>query len=467
MAHSGSTTHYGLPQFVPTDKPSWVTDVNKAMRDIDTAIYENSGGGGGGAVDSVNGQTGVVVLDAEDVGAVDINDVGVVGGVADYDDTQAALNGKVNVSSVGVAGGVAGYDATQTALNGKVSNSSVGVTGGVAAYDATQTALNSKLDKSGGSMTGGINMGGNRITNIGAGQYNDDAVTVEQLGDAITSSTAFYRGSFASRAALLGVQWQTTDDSQPYFVSNNDYAYVEDDETQNDEAWRYSYKNEAGALDNGWKPQFRVNESPLTSAQVAALNSGITDTKLDDLEDRVGVNVQLDSDYTDLTSAVNSLKSSVSSGKALIASAVTDKGVQTAASDSFATMAQNIANIPSGETVITKSATGPAQSYSLSRSFNVSTGLQTGDTAKLRSLSCVCNSGTSGALSMLVAESINVTFIVGTSFSLNCATTGGSVSRPESRSATIYIDPNSITITFASGTNFNQGSWTLRVVMSK
>ena len=36
-------------------------------------------GGGGGAVDSVNGQTGVVVLDASDVGAVPSDPTGVTG----------------------------------------------------------------------------------------------------------------------------------------------------------------------------------------------------------------------------------------------------------------------------------------------------------------------------------------------------------------------------------------------------
>lgn len=43
-----------------------------------------------------------------------------------------------------------------------------------------------------------------------------------------------------------------------------------------------------------------------------------------------------------------SLKTSVSSGKALVAAAVTDKGVATAATDSFATMAENIGEIETG-----------------------------------------------------------------------------------------------------------------------
>ena len=45
---------------------------------------------------------------------------------------------------------------------------------------------------------------------------------------------------------------------------------------------------------------------------------------------------------------MNSLKSSVSSGKAQIASAITDKGVSTSASDSFSQMATNISQIKTG-----------------------------------------------------------------------------------------------------------------------
>ena len=51
---------------------------------------------------------------------------------------------------------------------------------------------------------------------------------------------------------------------------------------------------------------------------------------------------------------ISSLKSSVSNGKSLIAAAVTDKGVPTAASDSFTTMSNNIRNIE------TKQYSGPA-----------------------------------------------------------------------------------------------------------
>lgn len=38
MAHTNSTPNYNLPQFLGSDKPAWLTDINTAMSDIDTAI---------------------------------------------------------------------------------------------------------------------------------------------------------------------------------------------------------------------------------------------------------------------------------------------------------------------------------------------------------------------------------------------------------------------------------------------
>lgn len=38
MSHTNSTPNYGLPQFVTTDKPFWLTDINTAFSDIDTGI---------------------------------------------------------------------------------------------------------------------------------------------------------------------------------------------------------------------------------------------------------------------------------------------------------------------------------------------------------------------------------------------------------------------------------------------
>ena len=38
MSHTNTTPNYNLPQFVGTDKPAWLTDINQAFSSIDTAI---------------------------------------------------------------------------------------------------------------------------------------------------------------------------------------------------------------------------------------------------------------------------------------------------------------------------------------------------------------------------------------------------------------------------------------------
>lgn len=42
MSHTNSTTNYNLPQFIGTDKPTWLNDVNGAMSAIDTQMKANA-----------------------------------------------------------------------------------------------------------------------------------------------------------------------------------------------------------------------------------------------------------------------------------------------------------------------------------------------------------------------------------------------------------------------------------------
>ena len=57
----------------------------------------------------------------------------------------------------------------------------------------------------------------------------------------------------------------------------------------------------------------------------------------------------IDKAVKELTDISEELKKSVSDGKSKVASAITDKGVATEATDTFDTMTENIRNIPSGE----------------------------------------------------------------------------------------------------------------------
>lgn len=123
----------------------------------------------------------------------------------------------------------------------------------------------------GGTMSGDINMDGNSITNLPATSENGNAVSFGQVTQMIEKLSGIYRGNYASKAALLAVNWQTTDPTAANYVTNNDWAVVLDDETQSNECWRYGY-----TVGTGWEAQFKINESPLSQAQMDALNSGIT-----------------------------------------------------------------------------------------------------------------------------------------------------------------------------------------------
>lgn len=96
--------------------------------------------------------------------------------------------------------------------------------------------------------------------------------------DSITQGTAIFRGSFATKAALDAVEWQTSDDTEDHFVSNNDYAVVLADESHSNECWRYIYVITGGT--GAWTAQYRINEAPMTQAQLDALNSGATSANI-------------------------------------------------------------------------------------------------------------------------------------------------------------------------------------------
>jgi len=42
MSHTNATAHYALSQFIATDTPGWMSDVNQDNSKIDTAIYNNA-----------------------------------------------------------------------------------------------------------------------------------------------------------------------------------------------------------------------------------------------------------------------------------------------------------------------------------------------------------------------------------------------------------------------------------------
>ena len=93
------------------------------------------------------------------------------------------------------------------------------------------------------------------------------------------------------------------------------------------------------------KPSGGIPKADLTSEIQTSLG------KADDAAPKTDVGTLSNlstTDKTSLVAAINELFQSVSNGKTLVASAITDKGVSTSSDATFATMAQNIENIPTG-----------------------------------------------------------------------------------------------------------------------
>lgn len=122
------------------------------------------------------------------------------------------------------------------------------------------------------------------------GKIPTQASTSNQLADknfvnsSVQTATANYRGSWDDWAS---VPTQASDYPEDYAGSHtptvNDYLVVQDASDYTEETlegtWRFKY---AGNWDDngkaGWLPEYQVNETPMTAAQIAAINSGITDT---------------------------------------------------------------------------------------------------------------------------------------------------------------------------------------------
>ena len=113
--------------------------------------------------------------------------------------------------------------------------------------------------------------------------------------DNMLADKAFVNSSVQTATANFRGNWQTYEDiptdvndyPEDYLgiktPTTNDYLVVEN--YDNNGTWRFKYVGEWSTDGkNGWRPEYQVNETPLTAAQLAALNSGVTEEKLTAME---------------------------------------------------------------------------------------------------------------------------------------------------------------------------------------
>lgn len=105
------------------------------------------------------------------------------------------------------------------------------------------------------------------------------------VNSSIQTATAYFRGDWATWADVPSdPELYPVDATGNHTPTTNDYLVVIADEQENGGTWRYKYTgvwSEQGK--SGWLAEYQVNETPLTAAQLAALNSGVTAQKVADI----------------------------------------------------------------------------------------------------------------------------------------------------------------------------------------
>lgn len=94
MSHTNSTTNYNLPQFVGTDKPAWLGDINPAMASIDTAIKNAKDAGDNADGKATQAQTEVDALEGT-VGTLSTN-------LSTLSSTVTAQGGDINTNALNI-----------------------------------------------------------------------------------------------------------------------------------------------------------------------------------------------------------------------------------------------------------------------------------------------------------------------------------------------------------------------------
>lgn len=95
MSHTNSTTNYNLPQFVGTDKPAWLGDINPAMTAIDTAIKSAKDAG-----DTADGKATQAQATADGV-ATNVGNLTTT--VSTLSNTVTAQGGDINNNATNIA----------------------------------------------------------------------------------------------------------------------------------------------------------------------------------------------------------------------------------------------------------------------------------------------------------------------------------------------------------------------------
>lgn len=248
--------------------------VKKSNKDNDFEWRTIQGSETGGAVNSVNGKTGDVNLNAEDVGALP-NTTKIPTKTSDLTNDSNFIdktyhdNTKVD-KEVGKGLSTNDYTDEEKEKLSQLEN-----------YDDTQVKsdINTINEKIPTQATNNNQLADKDFVNSSLNSITAFYITKNVNGDQfnskeeLDSATEFYSGG------------------EVRVPTRNDYCIVLEDETKDNATTRYIYQNRQ------WEFQYVVNETPLTSEQVKAINSGITPELVAKLQGIDLTNVVRDANY--------------------------------------------------------------------------------------------------------------------------------------------------------------------------
>ena len=113
------------------------------------------------------------------------------------------------------------------------------------------------------------------------------------VNSSVQSSTANFRGNWPTWASVPSVSsGYDPDYTGSTMPTVNDYMVVQEASgypsagEAHDGTWRFKYTGSwAASGKDGWRPEYQVNETPFTANQLAAINSGITETLVGEFEE--------------------------------------------------------------------------------------------------------------------------------------------------------------------------------------